>query len=292
MRGVLLVMLVVGTGIAGAGVKPPEWFKRPDDKYRCTRYAPGIGRDDQLRVYAPPGKPMMFSIAATRGAHYRGEGLPPGATLDAKSGLFSWKIPKDATGSWHVKLFAENAGGAISTPLVIEIASPDLVAAWRAGMGGFEPDCQARIMDFQFRDVDGDGAADLVYTTGDEHDDSANSGSFVRHVRRRIKDQFDTTDLTLPWGSLDPIVTPAGAPAVLIEHTCCCRHEISIYQITRDGAEELLEAVGEECRAYQAVELERDKAGHIIRVTTRAGDEEDHPLEAHWRWTGKRYEKD
>lgn len=289
----LVVVLVVGAGSAAAGPKAPEWFKRPNDKYRCTRYTPGIGPDTELRVYAPPGKPMMFSIAATHGARYRAEGLPPGATLDAKSGLFSWKIPKDATGSWHVKLIAENAGGSISSPLVIEIASPDLVAAWRVGIAGFEPDCTARIMELEFRDVDGDGKRDLIYTIGDESDDSANSGSFVRHVQRGLGDHFDGIDRTLPWGSLDPTVAPDGAPAVVIEHTCCCRHELSIWKITPAGADPLLETGGEECRSYQAIELEHDKAGHITRVITRAGDDvEGAPSEQRWHWTGKLYQQE
>jgi hypothetical protein len=288
----LAVAVVLGVGtVAVAGPKAPEWFKRPDDKYRCTRYAPGVGPDDGLRVYAPPGKPMMFSIAATRGARYRADGLPPGATLDARSGVFSWKIPADATGKWNVKLVAENAGGAISSPLTIEIASTEIVAAWKAGMGGFEPDCSTRIRGFEMRDVDGDGAADLVYTTGDDKDDSANSGSFIVHVQRRVGDHFDGVDRTLPWGSIDTTVTPAGATAIVTESSCCCRHELSIHQITAKGVEELLDAVGEDCRNYQAVELERDKAGRITRVTTRGGDDEAHPVEVHWHWTGKRYER-
>ncbi len=286
----LAIAVVVASGVASAGApKPPEWFKRPDDKYVCTRYSPGSRPGEPLHVLAPPGKPMIFTIAATRGAQYRATGMPEGATLDAKTGRFTWTIPKDAIGSAKITLYAENAAGAISTTFTLEIASPDLVEAWRAGMGSFEPDCANRIVEWEVVDVDGDGARDLVYTTNDVRDDTPGSSGAVTHARRRVGDHFDAVDRTVMSGGRELITTPDGHRALAIYHSCCFQLEFKIQRVTADGVDTLFEASGsEEVADGKPIELVHDAGGKVKAVIVRQGRET--VTTATSRWHDGKYE--
>lgn len=276
--------------------KPPSWTKIPTDKYRCSRYAPGIGPTDKLRVFAPPGKPMIFTMAARAPDRskvtYHADALPPGATVDAK-GKFSWTIPKDETGSWDITLYAESAGGSVSYAFTLAIAEPDLVLAWHTGgMGSYEPDCAHRIMDYGFSDLDGDGQRDLVYVEGDEKDDSASSGSYVQHVERRVGAKFDGIDRKIANGSIKIVTLPDGKPAVSVESSCCCSDTVDIYRITPTGVDSLLSASGQDCSDYRAIDYELDNQRRIHRVITRFrdGPPSDPPSERAYRWTKGAFE--
>jgi hypothetical protein len=294
-RAALLVAAVALTGTAAAdpAAKPPRWTKLPSDKWRCSRYAPLLGSPKQFTVHAPAGKPVIFTMgAASRDKTkitYSADGLPAGAIVDPKTGRFTWQIPKDATGSSQITLIATTSKGAeIRSPFTLTIADPRLVAAWRAGMGSFEPDCQHQITGFSFEDLDGDGTADLLYTDGDEQDDSANSGSYVQHVRRGIGEKFDAIDRALPNGSLSVETTPDGKRVVVIESSCCCQASLTIFRITPTGADQLLSAGGEDCRGYTAIEVERGAKG-IEKVHTQSGDD-DAPTKQTHVWRRGRYE--
>lgn len=299
IRAALFVLVVVGIAAPAAAEAPkapvsPRWTKLPADKWRCSRYAPLIGSPTQLTVYAPAGKPVIFTMAAASRDRtkiaYRADGLPAGATVDARSGRFTWQIPTSATGSWSITLVATTAKGAeIRSAFTLAIAEPRLVAAWRAGMGSFEPDCQHQITDIKFVDVDGDGTEDLVYTEGDETDDSANSGSYAQHVRRGVGAKFDAIDRVLPYGELAVAATPDGRRVVTVTSSCCCRADLAIYRITPTGADELLQVTGEECRGYDALTVTRDAKGAITRVDARLGDD-DAPSKASHVWRRGRFE--
>ena len=269
-------MVMLAARIASADTtKPPEWLKLPDDKYHCTKYAPGWTDHKPLHVLAPPNKPMMFSIAATRRATYKAEGLPPGATLDPKTGVFKWQVVDRPGAVWKMNLFALNAGGSVASPLEIEVAGPDLVAAWKAGMGSYEPECGNLLVAYEFRDVDGDGASDLVYTTGDDKE----GRSYETHIRRRLGERFDTVDRKLPAGSLEVVTTPDGKRAVMLRDSCCMRFELSIHRITPTGATELLAVDGSE--ETDNLEIERNAAGSVTAVIVRG---------TAYKWHGGRFE--
>lgn len=280
--------LAVLLGLTSHAIAAPtlRFTKGPDDKYRCSRYAPAVSKSEALRVFAPPGKPMVFSFAAVASdrsaVKYRAEGLPSGARVDAQ-GKFAWAIPVDANGTWTITLVAETTtGGKSTSSFTLAIAEPDLVVAWRSGMGSYEPDCTQRISRYFFRDLDGDGKTDLVYTTGDQADDSANQGSYVTHVRLRTGDRFDPVPRTLAADDLDVVTLPDGKPAVVVRKSCCCMADIWIVRLTAAGADELLRAGGTECRGYRALEVETNANGHVHRVVTRSGG--DTPSIETWSW--------
>jgi hypothetical protein len=299
MARVLLLVLFALSTVASADTpkaaagKLPEWTKLPVDKYRCTRYAPGIGPDDSLRVFAPPGKPMIFTIAARSRDRskvtYRADGLPPGATLDAK-GKFNWNIPKDATGSTSITLYAESASGAATYSFAIAIADPDLVLAWRYGMGGFEPDCQHRIMSFEFSDVDADGQRDLVYVEGDEKDDSPGTGKHTRHVMRRLGAKLDGIDRVVPNGTLEAVTLPDAKPAMLTESSCCCIDEAHIWRITATGVDTIVSASGGGSCSGSGIEIEKNAKGQVNRIVERSGSEEGTPTA--WVWKHGAFERE
>ncbi len=68
-----------------------------------------------------PGNPLLYSIPATgdRPLEFSAEGLPAGATLDAKTGRITGKIK--APGEYKVTLRAKNALGTSDKPLLIVV---------------------------------------------------------------------------------------------------------------------------------------------------------------------------
>ncbi len=314
---IVAVALAVAPAEAGAG-PVVRWTKRPDDRYRCTRYAPGVSASDPLRVFAPPGKPMIFTMAARssdrKPVTYRAHGLPPGATVDRK-GKFAWTIPPDATGSWSITLIAESASGATATTsFTLAIADRDLIAAWNTGMGAFASDCTAYISAYEVRDIDADGLTDLIYTTGDQADDSASSDSYRTHIRRRIGARFsppasppgstlagrsapavpsgpglpsgalgfDRVEREIPAAALRVVTLPDGKPAIVATKSCCCLADLWIYRVTATAIDELLHVDGTDCVSYEPVETETNATGQVHRVIARSGD--DPPSVDRWVW--------
>lgn len=273
---------------------PPRWTRLPDDKYRCTRYAPqrydGKGT---LVVHAPPGKPMTFKMTAASTdrskVSYRADRLPGDASVDARTGQFTWNIPRDATGKHAISLVAESAaGGKASHGFTIAIAEPDLIAAWRAGMGSFEPDCRRAIYGYDVRDVDGDNQRDLVWREVDETDRSGFSGTV--QVRRGVAGKFDSVAREIEGQALEAIRTPDGKAAVAIHRSCCCTAELWIKRITPAGVDDLFEATAPTCPG--GLELERDARGRVTRIVRRAPDEIDPAqlVETTYTWSGQGYE--
>ena len=295
-RRVRIALVIVAMLAVDAAAAPPSirFTKGPDGKYRCTRYAPGITKSDPLRVLAPAGKSMIFSYAAVASdrskVSYRADGLPPGAIVDAK-GLFTWKIPADAKGTWTITLVAESPTAKATQTFTLAIAEPDLVAAWRAGMGNYEPDCSNRLSGYDFLDVNADGKTDLVFTIGDESDDSANQGSYRSFIRlRTATGGFDTVERIVTSGSMDPVTLPDGKPALVIKESCCCIANLWVVRITATGADELASVAGTDCLDFTPIETETNAKHQLHRIITRfsSGDAKTETVHV---WRNGRFER-
>jgi alpha-galactosidase len=98
-----------------------ERLLTPDERI-LTPKPPATPRINGTRVFgARPGRPFLFTIPATgdEPITYSAEGLPKGLTLDARLGRITGKVAKE--GNYQVKLFAVNALGKDSKPLLIKI---------------------------------------------------------------------------------------------------------------------------------------------------------------------------
>jgi hypothetical protein len=289
-RGVRLALIVLALAASHAAAAPSIQFtKVPDGKYACTRYAPQSEQSSGLHVFAPPGKLMMFSFAAVASDRskvaYRADGLPPGATVDAK-GVFSWQIPATAKGKWTITLVAESPTAKATHAFTLSTAEPDLVAAWRAGMGSYEPDCAKLVRGYSFDDVDGDGKTELVFTIGDAADDSANTGSNVTYVRKRTARGFDTVERIIPSGGFETVTLPDGKPALAVQSSCCCMDHVWIVRVTATGVDELGNDTGDACSSKR-LELVTNAKGQLHRIVTYGTDGTRHVKS----WQDGRFER-
>ncbi len=142
---------------------PLQWSRLPVTDYLCTRFGPdwerGKGRypdtvkgrsfSNPFTLTVPPGHDLAFRIESKGSKSgeitYGASGWPAGATLDAKTGKFTWLVAGKASDTFLVTFEARSSGGEVLTwSMQVAIASEAEQLAFRAGAGGKTwPDCSA-----------------------------------------------------------------------------------------------------------------------------------------------------
>ncbi len=158
------------------------------------------------------------------------------------------------------------SGASVTHTFDLVIASDDLRAAWRAGMGTLEPSCQQEIFDWQLVDANGDGRQDVMYRVAYE------DYMGLRILVAGASSGYTAIDAVDGQGfqfSVEPGAD--GKPVVVVERNCCCVAEIYIYRLERvDGSDTLTELGGgqsESCETSGAFELMRDQSGRVRGFT-------------------------
>lgn len=240
---------------AKAKAPPPlKWSRLPVTDYLCTRFGPDweLGKgpypdavkgrtfSKPFTLTVPPGHALAFRLEAkgkSGEVAYGTSGWPAGATLDSKTGKFTWSAAGKAGDAFPVAFEARSAGGEVLTwAMRVTIASEAEQLAFRAGSGGKTwPDCAERPgeMTFEEVDLDRDGHLDVFVSTAWTEPDDAHGHRFSRHdaVMRRpkagqpdgaVKVQWDLNDADNPLlgdARLERLVD--GTPVVRVDHHAC-----------------------------------------------------------------------
>lgn len=245
---------------AAAAAEPLRWTRTPEDKFQCTKY--DVESASPFVLTVPPGKALTFKIAARAGKEkvaYSSPDLPPGATLGASDGRFRWTVAGAAGARRRLTLVATSASGAsVSHAIDIVVASDDLRAAWRAGMGTLEPSCQEEIAEWQLGDANGDGRKDVLYRIAYE------DYTALRILLAGATGGFTPIDVA-DGNELNFAVEPGadGKPLVIIQRNCCCIAEMYFYRVGEDSSTLLGEAQTQSCEEGGAFELLHDSQGRV-----------------------------
>jgi len=182
---------------------PLQWSRLPVTDYLCTRFGPdwerGKGRypdtvkgrsfSNPFTLTVPPGHDLAFRIESKGSKSgeitYGASGWPAGATLDAKTGKFTWLVAGKASDTFLVTFEARSSGGEVLTwSMQVAIAWEAEPLAFRAGAGGKTwPDCSARPgeMNFDEVDLDLDGNLDVFVSTEWTEGGDGHGHTFSRH---------------------------------------------------------------------------------------------------------------